>query len=158
MPPKGKQGTKGQKQIDEENKQSLKFYLMIIGGVNVFYVLVQFLFFWDQFTTGPIVMFLLALGIHFASYQFMGSIASRNLDLNMESGMAEHSKDLLILTAIVQSLSLISNYFWIFWLLAPGRAFYMLWVNILSPWFFEAPPEVDEKKQKKMERKMKRHH
>lgn len=38
------------------------------------------------------------------------------------------------------------------------RAFYVLWVNILGPWFF-APAEeekVDDKKQKKMERKMKR--
>ena len=39
---------------------------------------------------------------------------------------------------------------------APARAFYLLWVNFLGPWFFAPPPEVDEKKQKKMERKMKR--
>ena len=39
----------------------------------------------------------------------------------------------------------------------PGRAFYMLWVNILGPWFFAEAPEVDEKKQKKMDRKMRRH-
>ena len=32
---KGKQGTKGQKQILEENKQTLNFYLYIILGVNV---------------------------------------------------------------------------------------------------------------------------
>lgn len=39
----------------------------------------------------------------------------------------------------------------------PGRALYLLWVNILAPWFFaEPPPEMDDKKQKKMERKMKR--
>ena len=38
----------------------------------------------------------------------------------------------------------------------PARAFYLLWVNILGPWFFaEPPPEMDEKKAKKMERKMK---
>lgn len=94
-------------------------------------------------------------------------------------------KDLILLTAIVQSLSLISNYFWFFLLLvskallfvrqvgpitvrkllydkhgiilqAPGRAGYMLWVNILSPWIFAEAPEVDDKKQKKMERRMKR--
>ena len=40
---------------------------------------------------------------------------------------------------------------------APGRAFYLLWVNILGPWFFAEAPEVDEKKQKKHERKMRRH-
>ena len=33
--PKGKQATKGQKQILEENKQTLNFYLYIILGVNV---------------------------------------------------------------------------------------------------------------------------
>ena len=41
---------------------------------------------------------------------------------------------------------------------APGRALYMLWVNILAPWIFAEAPEVDEKKTKKMERKMKRGH
>ena len=39
---------------------------------------------------------------------------------------------------------------------APGFAFYMLWVNILAPWIFAEAPEQDEKKAKKMERKMKR--
>ena len=38
----------------------------------------------------------------------------------------------------------------------PARAGYMLWTNILAPWIFAEAPEVDEKKQKKMERKMKR--
>ena len=41
---------------------------------------------------------------------------------------------------------------------APGRAFYLLWVNILGPWFFQPAPDeaVNEKKQKKLERRMKR--
>ncbi|KAK3728357.1 hypothetical protein QZH41_011394 [Actinostola sp. cb2023] len=41
---------------------------------------------------------------------------------------------------------------------APLRAFYLVWTYILGPWFFaEAPDaEIDPKKQKKMERKMKR--
>lgn len=33
--PKGKVGTKGKKQIFEENKDTLKFYLRIILGANV---------------------------------------------------------------------------------------------------------------------------
>jgi hypothetical protein len=44
------------------------------------------------------------------------------LDLNMKDGMTEHIKDLIILTAFVQGLSLISNYFWLGLLLAPARA------------------------------------
>lgn len=44
-----------------------------------------------------------------------------------------------------------------FYLKVPGRAFHLLWANILAPWFFaEPPPEMDEKHQKKMDRKMKR--
>lgn len=69
-------------------------------------------------------------------------------------------KDVIILTAGCQILSsIISNYFWLLWLLAPARGGWILWKNILAPYFFpDVPfePEVDEKKQKKMERKMKR--
>lgn len=40
----------------------------------------------------------------------------------------------------------------------PIRGLYLLWTYILGPWFFaEAPDaEMDPKKQKKLERKMKR--
>lgn len=87
----------------------------------------------------------------------MSHMVQGGMDLTMEGGMAEHAKDLLLVTAIIQTLSLVSNYFWLLWLVVPGRGVYMLWVNILSPWFFAAPPpELDEKQQKKMERKMKR--
>jgi len=74
----------------------------------------------------------------------------------MNEGMAEHMKDLILLTAATQVLSTLSNYFWLLILLAPGRAGYILWVNFIGPWFFAPAPEVDEKKAKKAERKMKR--
>lgn len=71
-----------------------------------------------------------------------------------------HVKDIIILTAGCQLLSsVISNYFWWFWLLAPARGGWIIWKNILSPYFFQqAPnePEIEDKKQKKMERRMKR--
>ena len=38
----------------------------------------------------------------------------------------------------------------------PGYGFYLLWVNLLGPWFFAAPQEFDEKQSKKAERKAKR--
>ncbi|XP_069757117.1 transmembrane protein 208 isoform X3 [Narcine bancroftii] len=78
------------------------------------------------------------------------------IDLNMEQGMAEHLKDIILLTAILQVLGCASTYFWYLWLLAPGRALYLLWVNILGPWFTaESPtnPDVSEKKQKRQERR-----
>lgn len=168
MPPKGKQGTKGQKQILEENRSTLNFYLYIISGCNIVYFLCQWLFFWDSFTTRYVILNLLTTGIYLGSYKFMsfmsratfdpttGSLLDAGTDLNMEHGLAEHLKDMILLTAIVHVLTLFTNYFWFLLLLAPSRAFYMLWVNIIAPWIFAEAPEVDEKKNKKMERRMKR--
>nr|XP_013798164.1 PREDICTED: transmembrane protein 208 [Apteryx mantelli mantelli] len=86
-----------------------------------------------------------------------GSLADGGIDLNMEQGMAEHLKDVILLTAIVQVLSCFSLYIWYFWLLAPGRALYLLWVNILGPWFTAdssaASQEPNEKKQRRQERR-----
>lgn len=67
-------------------------------------------------------------------------------------------KDLIILTSGTQVLSLISNWFWFLLLLAPARAGWMLWGSVIQPWLNQRneQPEVDEKKQKKLERKMKR--
>jgi hypothetical protein len=52
------------------------------------------------------------------------------------------------------------NYFLCCVLQAPVRGFWLLWVGLLSPWFFQQAPalqETDEKKQRKLERRMKRH-
>lgn len=93
-----------------------------------------------------------------ATYSDTGALIDGGIDLNMNSGMAEHLKDVILLTAIVQVFSIMSNYLWIFWLLAPSRVFYMLWTYILAPWIFAEAPEqeLDPKAQKKLERKMKR--
>ena len=171
-PTKGKQGTKGQKQIVEDNITTLKFYMYIMCGVNALYLITTYVFFWETFTLFYVMLFGVTTALHLGSYKFMatmakatydpvgGALLDGGIDLNMEQGMAEHSKDLILLTAGVQVLSLLSNYFWLLLLLAPIRALYMLWVNILAPWIFAEAPEVDEKKQKKkeakMERKMKR--
>ncbi|XP_038596530.1 transmembrane protein 208 isoform X2 [Tachyglossus aculeatus] len=92
-----------------------------------------------------------------AAFADDGALTDSGIDLNMEQGMAEHLKDVILLTAIVQVLSCFSLYFWYFWLLAPGRALYLLWVNILGPWLMSdsAPtaPEPNEKKQRRQERR-----
>jgi len=164
-PPKGKTGTKGQKQILEENTQTLKFYSYIIIAANVIYMTATLVFFWDSFTTFYMLLLGVTSAVYIGSYKFMSSMArptysdgqltDGGIDLNMHEGLAEHMKDVIILTAATQCLSILSNYFWLLLLLAPGRAFYILWVNFLGPWFFAPAPEVDEKKAKKMERKMK---
>uniref|UniRef100_A0A4W6BRV0 Transmembrane protein 208 n=1 Tax=Lates calcarifer TaxID=8187 RepID=A0A4W6BRV0_LATCA len=165
MAPKGKVGTKGKKQIYEENEATLKFYTRVILGANVrtsVYVCVCLV----SVKTNLLLVF--ALAVYVGSYRSMsamakpvfaedGSLLDGGIDLNMEQGMAEHLKDVILLTAIVQVLSTISSYFWYLWLLAPARALHLLWVNFLGPWFMaenpSAPEEVNEKKQRRQERR-----
>merc|ERR1719239_2156097 len=77
----------------------------------------------------------------------------------MEGGLADNVKDMIILTAGSQAFSLLSNWLWLLLLLAPLRAFYMLWTSVIAPWIFqpgEEEDEVSDKKKKKQERQMKR--
>ncbi|XP_060535336.1 transmembrane protein 208 [Cylas formicarius] len=165
---KGKQGTKGAKQIVEENQSTLKFYrnmALIANALSLCIIIAIYN------STISIVLYLFSCVVYVGAYQFMaymaratysetGQLLDSGVDLNMEGGVAENVKDVIILTAGCQLLaSLISNYFWALWLLAPARVGWIVWKNILAPYFFQAAPEnpqVDEKKQKKLERRQKR--
>lgn len=165
-PQKGKIGTKGAKQIVEENAATLSFYRNMAIGANAISLIILFIF----NSSLSIVQYLFSCTIYIACYQFMsyiskakytetGQLIDSGIDLNMEGGISEHVKDIIILTAGCQLLSLISNYFWLLWLFAPFRGFWLLWKNVLGPYFFQAAPEpteLDEKKQRKLERKQRR--
>ncbi|XP_030059604.1 transmembrane protein 208 [Microcaecilia unicolor] len=168
MAPKGKVGTKGKKQIYEENKETLKFYLWIILGANVIYGVVNLVIFYASATFWTWAVLMFSSVIFGASYRSMsamaqpsfaedGNLTDGGIDLNMEQGMAEGLKDVILLTAIVEVLSCFSLYVWYFWLLAPGRALYLLWINVLGPWFTAdasaASQEPNEKKQRRQERR-----
>ncbi|XP_053273918.1 transmembrane protein 208 [Pleuronectes platessa] len=168
MAPKGKVGTKGKKQIYEENEATLKFYTRVILGANAIHITVNLLVFYSSSTFWTWLLLMFALAVYIGCYRSMtamakpvfaedGSLLDGGIDLNMEQGMAEHLKDVVLLTAIVQVLSIISSYFWYLWLLAPARAVHLLWVNFLGPWFMAdnptAPEEVNEKKQRRQERR-----
>nr|AAL48551.1 RE03116p [Drosophila melanogaster] len=167
---KGKQGTKGAKQIVEENKTTLTFYRNMAIGCAAPALLLSFLVF--EVTKTSVFMHILSLLILGSSYQFMafmsqakysesGALLDSGNDLNMEGGIAENVKDLIILTSGTLLLALISNYFWLVLLLAPIRAGWMLWGSVIQPWLSQRNaqddnPQVDEKKQKKMDRRMRR--
>ncbi len=170
---KGKEGTRGAKQIASENAATVQFYRNMILGANGIYFTGMTL---QGATYGgfEITMFLIAAAISIASYQFLaragtptlssdGQLVDPGVDLNMTDGLAEHVKDIIILNSFAQMLSLLSNYLWLLLLLLPLRAFWMLWRTVISPWLFAPAPEddpavaaADAKKQKKMERKMRR--
>ena len=102
-----------------------------------------------------------------------GTVIGPGTDLNMEGGLADNVKDMIILTAGSQAFSLLSNWLWLLLLLAPLRAFYMLWTSVIAPWIFQPAEEddkvgreiviiiyifaqVSDKKRRKQERQMKR--
>ncbi|MBN3309835.1 TM208 protein, partial [Amia calva] len=129
---------------------------------------VNLLLFYSSSTFWTWTLLVFALAVYGASYRSMsamakptftpdGALLDGGIDLNMEQGMAEHLKDVILLTAIVQVVSTISMYFWYLWLLAPTRAIYLLWVNFLGPWFTAETPtaneEVNDKKQRRQERR-----
>ncbi|KAK2726489.1 transmembrane protein 208-like isoform X1 [Artemia franciscana] len=165
---KGKQATKGQKQIAEENVDTLTFYRNMIFWTNVVFFVVRSIFY-PRMSYGHIGLFGMTAVIYICCFQFMryiarptfgenGQLIDAGVDLNMQSGVGEHVKDILIWTCVCQVLSLISSYFWFLLLLIPGRFGWMAWRSIISPWLFQQAPveEVSEKKQRKLERKMMR--
>ncbi|CAG0884503.1 unnamed protein product [Cyprideis torosa] len=173
MPAKpGKAATKGQKQIFEENNATVAFYRNMALGTSVFWVVLNLLLA-SEVSLSFILLSVLSVGVLFGSIAFMksmaratfdakGNVLDGGIDLNMEAGIAEHIKDIIILTASCQVLGCLSDYFWFLWLVIPGRALFLLWRNVLGPWFF-APaaengedPDAVSKKQRKLERKMKR--
>jgi len=164
-----KEKTKGTKQIAKENWETLCFYRNMILGANGLYFCVMTLLGRSYFSF-DIGMFALCCVIYISCYQILsymgkpkttpeGQLLDCGIDLNMQQGLAEHIKDMIILTCATQELSIFSNYMWLLLLGAPIRAFYMLWVSVIAPWIF-APAEeedaVSDKKRQKMERKMKR--
>ncbi|KAM3968795.1 transmembrane protein 208 isoform 2-T2 [Aphomia sociella] len=168
MPPpvKGKPPTKGAKQILVENTATVSFYRNMALTACILYCILTPIFYYDNL--GPYIIFLNVLVIcgYFGCYQMLKYISRPHytaenqlldpgLDLNMEGGMGEHVKDIVILLSITHVLAVITNYFWFLLLLLPLRASWLLWTNILGPWFFQSPEETeqDEKKKKK---KMKR--
>ncbi|QQP35246.1 Transmembrane protein 208 [Caligus rogercresseyi] len=159
---KGKEGTRGSKQIVKENAETIQFYRNIILGSNGLYFLVMTLL-GASYSLTEILLFILSSTLYIgATSSFLlrlphasenGAVLDTGLDLNITSGVSEHVKDLIILVAF-------SQFFWMLLLFIPGRGAWMLWKNFISPWLF-APgqPEGDDKTQaeskkaKKMERK-----
>lgn len=164
-----KQATRGKKQIVEENKDTLRFYRNLSCGASASYVL--YVFVWLRLLSiGYTVIFILCLGLYASCYYFMarvshpkysdtGSLIDGGIDLNMEGGFAENIKDLMIITAGCQLLSLFSDYFWFLWLLVPIRVGWLFWSYFIMPYISQptdSPVVVNEKKQRRMERRMNR--
>ncbi|KER22330.1 hypothetical protein X801_03193 [Opisthorchis viverrini] len=169
-----KEGSKSEKMIHEANISTLRFYRISVLSTLAIYSSVTFLFLWSSFTTRYVILASVSFAICLAAYKFMSHMASptfgendrgvvqlqdAGLDLNIGTGgIAEHAKDVIIMCCAVLLLSLLHRYFWFLMLVIPFRLLHLLWVNILAPWIFDPnqEPQVNEKKQQKLERKMRR--
>lgn len=160
-PKKGKQATKGQKQISVDNKATLKFYSIM--AITSLALRLAFS------TTNRLDIFLSIFAVStqlcaIAGLKYMAGSTDApegGIDLNLKGGFADYIKDLIITTTFCASTSAYSNVFWLLWLWLPAFYTYKIWVSMIAPWIFapapeELAPEVSEKKRKKMERKMAR--
>uniref|UniRef100_A0A182IS34 Transmembrane protein 208 n=2 Tax=Anopheles atroparvus TaxID=41427 RepID=A0A182IS34_ANOAO len=163
-----KKATKGSKQIVEENVATVKFY----RNMSLIATAVQFLGFavYAELSTLAVIMTILCLVAHAGSFYFMaliskpkltekGDIIETGTDLNIEGGITEHVKDIVILTSGTQLVTIVSEYFWLLMLFLPIRAGWLLWQTVGKQFFQKDAPEegpVNEKKQKKLQRKMNR--
>ena len=164
---KGKQGTRGEKQILVENESTIKFYFNVFAISNGAYLLLRYLLFWQSFTTKFIFLYALTLVISAAAFYFInyigrpmrdetGAVIGAGSDLNMPGHISEYAKDVILFAAIVHILTLVSDYFWLVLITVPVYVFYLLWKNFLGPWFFAPAPEQDpHQDQKKPKEKRK---
>lgn len=161
----GKQATKGQRQIYEDNQSTLKFYTQVglcstIFNLSITFLLSKISIFWTIFSVLIYVGSIYAMK-YMARPIFSGGTSAKNIvdggiDLNMKAGFGDYLKDLILATAICQVLSSFSNLFWILWLFIPSYFSYLIWINFIWPWIHqsaeEEPKEVSEKKKRKMAR------
>jgi hypothetical protein len=164
---KGKQATRGAKQVLEENAETIKFYFYVIVISNLAYLSFRYFLFWQTFTTKFIILYSLTLIISSVAYYFIkymgqpvrdetGSIISPGSDLNMQGHISEYFKDAILFSAIVNILSLLSDYFLLLLFIAPIYLFYKLWVNFLGPWFFSGANEQEQSGDEKTKPKEKK--
>ncbi len=136
--------------------RSIKIFIFVkvLSISNIAYISVQYLFFWESFTTTYIILFTTTSLLAWLAYYFMknmskpeldesGKIVGPGSDLNMQGHISEYFKDAILFSVIVHALSLLSNYMWFLLLVVPCYLFVLLWKNFLGPWFFAPAPEED---------------
>lgn len=90
-------------------------------------------------------------------YSSTGEIIYSGADLKT-GGVMEYYKDGIFVCIFCQMLGAYTNWAWLALLAIPAYAFYMLWVNVVGPWWnsssnVEVPEsELDRKKREKRER------
>jgi len=98
------------------------------------------------------------VGLAKCFYDESGELTYGGADLSM-SGLCEYYFDITYINWFVLTGSMLSDWFWLFWLLIPTYIIYKLWDSVLKPFFFSPTPvdlpedAASKKKREKAERK-----
>uniref|UniRef100_A0AC34QRY9 Transmembrane protein 208 n=1 Tax=Panagrolaimus sp. JU765 TaxID=591449 RepID=A0AC34QRY9_9BILA len=164
---KGKQATRGQKLIFEENQQTLRYYFAaafittsLVGTIYTLWFSGSVgPYFWTAWAFAAIAAFgavMLMKSMTKAVRNEKNQVVDAGFDLNdPTAALGEYCKDAVILSTIAQFLCLLWSKFIFIIALLPIYAVYKIWVNWLGPWFFAPAPEeevVDDKKLRKQQR------
>ncbi|CAJ0924380.1 unnamed protein product, partial [Mesorhabditis belari] len=164
--PKGKQGTKGQKEIYKENKTTIQGYGLAALISSGAYFLCGF-FLWQVTQNEWVwwgVTFFMQLGALLmmktmarASFDDRGHLVDAGLDLNDPQAFGEYCKDSIILATAVQALALYTAYAYLLLLAIPGYVGYKILFSFVIPWATapSATPEQGEMDDKKNRRREK---
>lgn len=163
-----KVATKGQKEIYEENKSTISTF----GAACLVAVALHLssCFFLLECNSNAYIYFGLSVVVELVALGFMksmagarfderGRVTDAGMDLNDPSAFGEYCKDVIILTVFSQIVALYSTYAYLILLLIPAAATYKVFFGLILPWI-TAPSgdngeEVDDKKQRKRERREK---
>ncbi|KAH7700501.1 hypothetical protein AAVH_32377 [Aphelenchoides avenae] len=159
---KGKQATRGQKQIYEENQSTFRAYSAASFGTAVVWAALNWLLF--EATTTAWVGWGIAVALQLAAILLMkcmmksvrndkNQITDAGMDLNDPAAFGEYCKDAIILCCAAQVLSLVSGWFYLILLGLPAFAGYKFWVSFLGPWIFAPAPEPEEQGNEKSQRR-----
>ncbi|GLC35658.1 hypothetical protein PLESTB_000002900 [Pleodorina starrii] len=158
----------GAKKRLEENRKKLQTLRLAIAIGLAFYLVVRLILrrgyeSWWHIIGFVATFFLEAFSFSaiskFAEPEFSdkGEVVYGGADLSM-GGMCAYWHDLLYISIFVQVASCLSAYFWYTLLVVPGFALYLLYKNVLQPYWAQSreQPVLDEATRKRLERSQQR--
>eukprot|EP00850_Spirogloea_muscicola_P015069 SM000112S24011 [mRNA] locus=s112:435233:436362:- [translate_table: standard] len=159
----------GAKRRKDDNERRLRQLRLLILAANAAYLLLRCALLRASLSWRHLAGLVATSAAYAACYTQLAAIAAPAYDDRGElldggfdfalGGLPGYLLDVIYVTAFVQVSSIISDYFWLAYLVIPGFALYKLWQHVLHPYFFQPPPaegpetELERKRRLKAERR-----
>eukprot|EP00475_Leptophrys_vorax_P013389 TRINITY_DN19785_c0_g1_i1.p1 TRINITY_DN19785_c0_g1~~TRINITY_DN19785_c0_g1_i1.p1 ORF type:complete len:174 (+),score=20.94 TRINITY_DN19785_c0_g1_i1:94-615(+) len=157
----------GAKKRKDENEKHMQRLQQLIVTVNAIYILVRLSIFFSTFTWRHWVGLVISTFAYKTCFDQLASLAEPSFDdagglldggadLSM-GGMCAYLHDIIYITAFVQVASILSDWFWLVYLVIPGFGLWKLWEVVLYPYFFtKTEPGHEDPREKKRREKQER--